>query len=60
MKTIKVKFSLAILIAILFSGCITVKADKRVHVVKYTFKKKGVTYQVTEDYSRIVTIDTLK
>ena len=60
MKTIKVKFSLAILIAILFSSCINIRANRQVHVMKYTFKKKGVTYQVTEDYSRIVTIDTLK
>ena len=60
MKTIKVKFSLAILIAILFSSCINMRANRQVHVIKYTYKRKGVTYQVTEDYTKIITIDTLK
>jgi len=60
MKTLKVNISLAILVAILFSSCINMKANKQVHVVKYTYKRKGVTYQVTEDYTKIITVDTLR
>jgi hypothetical protein len=50
----------AIACILLMASCYTIKADNQHHKYTYTFKRKGVVYQVTQDYTKIITIDTLK
>lgn len=50
----------AIVCVLVLTSCYTVRADSQKHKYTYTYKRKGVTYQVTQDYTKIVTIDTLR
>jgi hypothetical protein len=45
---------------LVMASCYTIKADSQHHKYTYTFKRSGVTYQVTQDYTKIITIDTLR
>ena len=50
----------ALTLAIVVSSCYTIKANEQHHVVQYTTKQHGIKMLVTENYTRIITIDTLK